>query len=116
MAVTYSFLVWLAKWEAILIVGGLAVTIAVQLLTGRVNMQYVLYGRRRDGSRYFSPERVQLLVATIGVAFQYLLTAAQTQSGAMPRLPDGTLELLGLSNAIYLGGKGWTTFRKVTGQ
>lgn len=24
--------------------------------------------------------------------------------GAMPRLPDGSLEVLGLSQAIYLGG------------
>lgn len=112
---TYSFLVWLAKWEAILIVGGLAVTIAIKLLTGQVNMQYLLYGRRRDGAQYFSPHKVQLLVATIAVAFQYLLTAAQTRSGAMPRLPDGALELLGLSHAIYLGGKGWNT-RKITGQ
>jgi len=78
-------------------------------------MRNLLYGRRRDGSLYFSPERVQLLVATIAVAFQYFLTASQTRSGAMPRLPDGTLELFGLSNAVYLGGKSWAAFRRVTG-
>ncbi len=107
-----STLAWLARSELILITGGLAATIAVQLLTGRINMRYLLYGRRRDGTQYFSPERVQLLVATIAIALQYVLNAAHADAGKMPSLPSGSLELLGLSNAVYLGGKGWMSLLK----
>jgi hypothetical protein len=101
----------IARWEVLIFVGGMAALIAMRLLTGRINIQYLLWGRRADGSRYFSTERVQLLVATIAIAMDYLLTAMHTPSGNMPKIPDGALELLGASNAIYLGGKGWMMLR-----
>jgi hypothetical protein len=110
--VSYSVLISFAKWQVLIVVFGFAVTIAWQLLTGRINTRYLLWGRRSDGSRYFSPERVQLLIATIAVAFQYFYTASQSSTGTMPDLPSGTLELLGLSNVVYLGGKAFTTFTK----
>jgi len=106
-----SLLLLLARWEVIFFVGGLAITIALKLLTGQINTNYLLYGTRNDGTKYFSPERVQLLVATVAVAFQYLLNASNAVSGKMPSLPNGSLELLGLSNAVYLGGKAWTALK-----
>src|SRR5436309_3160368 len=106
-----SLLIMLGRWMVLAFVGGLAITIALQLLTGAINTHYLLYGTRNDGTKYFSAERVQLLVATIAVAFQYLLNAKHATSGQMPTLPQGSLEVLGLSNAIYLGGKAWTTFK-----
>ena len=109
---SYSLLIWLAKWEVILIVGGLGLAIALRLLTRRMNMNYLLYGRR-NGVLYFSPERVQLLLATLWIAFQYLLNAVHTMTGQMPTLPNGSLELLGASHALYLGGKGWAAFKSV---
>ena len=93
----------IALWEVIIFVGGVAALIAMRLLTGLINIQYLLWGRRADGSRYFSAERVQLLVATIAIALQYLLSATHTPSGKMPKIPNGAVELLGASNAIYLG-------------
>ena len=108
----FAVLIQTAKWEVILFLGGLAAIIGYRLLTGQINTQYLLYGTRRDGSRYFSPERVQLLVATFSIAFQYLLSAAQTGPGKLPDLPAGSLEVLGLSHAIYLGGKGWAAFKE----
>lgn len=106
-----SVLIWLARWEVILFVGGLAAIVGYKLMTGQINTRYLLYGTRPDGTRYFSPERVQLLVATLAVAGQYLLTASHA-SGSLPKLPGGTLELLGLSNSVYLSGKAWNTFKK----
>ena len=85
-------------------------TVATKLLTGSINTHYLLYGTR-SGTRYFSPGRVQLLVVTITVAFQYILNAANARTGELPSLPAGSLELLGLSNAFYLGGKAWFTFK-----
>lgn len=103
-------LVFIAKWEVILFLSALAAIIGFRLLTGQINTQYLFYGLRGDGTRYFSPGRVQLLVATFSIAFQYLVGAAQAPPGQLPDLPAGSLQLLGLSNAIYLGGKSWTTF------
>lgn len=108
-----SSLAYLVQWEVIVFILGLAVTIAIGLLTGRISTRYLLYATQKDGSKRFSPERVQLLVFTIAIASQYLLSAAHSSSGKMPALPDGTLQLLGLSNGIYLGGKGWSALRDV---
>jgi hypothetical protein len=110
--VSGSLLIRLAKWEVILFVGGLAAIVGYKLLTGGINTRYLLYGTRPDGTRYFSPERVQLLVATLAIAAQYLLAASHTDSHSLPTLPGGTLQLLGLSNSVYLGGKAWNTFKK----
>jgi hypothetical protein len=104
----------IAKWEITVFVYGLAATVVIKLLTGEINTRFLLYGLRRDGSRYFSPERVQMLLATFAVAMQYLLLAQRAAPGSMPSLPDGSLELLGLSHAAYLGGKGFTAFRKIS--
>jgi hypothetical protein len=104
-------LVEVIKWEVLILLGGMGGTILMHLLTGSIEARNLLWGRRTDGTRYFSPERVQLLVGTIAIALQYLLTAAHTPSGEMPHIPDGALELLGVSNAIYLSGKGWNLFR-----
>lgn len=110
----YLILASIAKWEGFLVVGSLIAIIAVDLLTGKIDMRFLFYGLRGDGSRYFSPGRVQLLVATISVACQYLINASQAQSGNMPDLPAGALELLGASNALYLGGNAITAFWKTT--
>jgi hypothetical protein len=106
-----SLFIWLTRWEVTLFVGGLAITIAIRLLTGEINTHFLLYGTRNDGTKYFSPERVQLLVATLTIACQYFLNASHTVAGKMPTLPTGSLELLGLSNAVYLGGKAWTSLK-----
>ncbi len=111
----YSLLTRLAKWETLLFVGGLAAIIAFRLVTGQINLKGLLWGRRSDGSLYLSAERVQALLATLAIAMTYLLTAAHSVSGKLPELPAEALELLGLSNVIYLGGKGWVLLRGRSG-
>jgi hypothetical protein len=101
----------IAVWEVKLFLGALIAIIAWKLLTGRINTRYLLYGRRGDGKPYFSPERVQLLVTTIGVAIQYLISASHA-NGQMPKLPDGSLQIFGASNAVFLGGKALAFTRK----
>jgi len=62
----------------------------------------------KDDDLYFSPERVQLLVFTIGAALYYVLqTVTTAKSGKLPDLPDGWPAVMGGSNAIYLGGKAY---------
>jgi hypothetical protein len=108
----YSLLTRLAKWAVLLFTGGIAGTVVFRLLTGGINMNGIFWGRRNDGSMYLSAERVQGLLSTLAIAMLYLLNAAHATNGKMPELPAGALEILGLSNAVYLGGKGWMMLRK----
>jgi hypothetical protein len=52
----------------------------VQLLTGRINTEGLFYEIRRDGSRYFSPERIQLLLMTLAFSFQYQFEICKNKS------------------------------------
>lgn len=106
----FTRIIW---FEVILFLGGLAAIIAYRLLTGGINTQYLLYGKQKDGSRYFSPARVQLLLFTIGTAMFYLSGVLQKRnSGNLPDIPAETLALLGGSHAIYLGGKAYSMLLK----
>jgi hypothetical protein len=113
---------WYVDLEVIIFLGGLAVIIAYRLLTGGINTRYLLYIKRRDGAKYLSPERLQLLIFTMGTAAFYLLHVVNSLKMATPSspavLPDvskETLALLGGSHGIYLGGKAYTMlFKKLT--
>jgi hypothetical protein len=110
-----DLLLQLVRWEIMIFLLGLAGIVACQLLTGQINTQSLLYGRKsrakggeKDSDLYFSPERVQLLVFTLGAALYYMMQAMTTaQSGKFPDIPDGWPAVMGGSNAIYLGGKAY---------
>jgi hypothetical protein len=104
------FLFQFARWEIVILLGGLAIVVALQLLNGKINTRYLLYGtitgRKKNDGRYFSPERVQLLAFTVGAALYYTAQVMGTaSSGTFPAIPQGWLAVMGGSNAIYLGGK-----------
>jgi hypothetical protein len=92
-----------------IVLGGLAAfggIIVSEILTGRINTRYLLHGLRKDGTYYLSPERIQLLIATLAVAFSYLGDAAASdRAGKLPDVPASWLVGLGGSQVIYLGGK-----------
>jgi hypothetical protein len=99
---------WFVKFEVFVFLGGLVAIITHQLLTGQINTKYLLYGTKKDGTRYFSPERVQLLLFTLGTAMFYLNTVLENRgSGVLPDVPNETLALLGGSHAIFLAGKAY---------
>ena len=101
----------LIGWEGLLFLLGLYGIIAIQLLTGAINTKSLLYGRNRDDKLRFTPERVQLLVFTVGAASYYLLQAiATTKTGHLPPVPETWPALFGGSNALYLGGKAYSRF------
>src|ERR1043165_145747 len=68
----FAQIIWLVKLVVFLFVVGLAAIIAHRLLTGQINTRYLLYGTKKGGTKYFSPERVQLLLFTLGTAMFYL--------------------------------------------
>jgi hypothetical protein len=84
--------------------------VAIQLLTGQINTDGLLHGRisgRPKGQdEYFSPERVQMLVFTLGAALYYL-SQVVANPGKFPAVPTAWPAILGGSNAVYLGGKVW---------
>ncbi|HZR03170.1 MAG TPA: hypothetical protein VFA81_08380 [Burkholderiales bacterium] len=99
--------------EMALLLATLAACIFFQLTTGRINTTSLFYGRYSDGTQYFSPERVQLLLATlVGAAYYFGLVLSQDSLTQLPPVPTQLLELLGGSHALYLGGKAFTTFTK----
>jgi hypothetical protein len=103
----------LVFYITLLFVASLAAVVFTQILNGDINTRHLLHARRADGKMYFSPERVQLLVFTIWIAFSYLLDAIdQRGSGKLPDVSTETLALLGGSHAIYLGGKAYAMLLK----
>jgi hypothetical protein len=96
-----------------LFLGALLAVVFYRLLTGKINTRYLFYGLKSDGTHYFSPERVQLMIFTLWVGLSYLLDTYETQvvhlqpgtSPVLPDVPTKTLALLGASHVVYLGGK-----------
>lgn len=89
--------------DAYLFVYGLAVIVALKLLSSSVNMRGLL-ANKSDPSKV-SPERVQLLLTTISLSVQYVHAASTSQDGSFPKLAPAWLYLFGGSSAIYAVGK-----------
>lgn len=91
--------------EASAFLYGLAAVVVYQMLTGSINTSGLLSEKRatKSGSPPTSPERVQLLLATIAAASNYLAQAART--GAMPDISNRWLYLLGGSSGLYAVSK-----------
>ena len=107
-----TLLATLVKLEIELFLVAIGGTVAVKLLTGEINMRGLFYGRitGKTGPEayYFSPERVQLLVLTIGAAFYYLtLVLSNPNPETFPPIPQSWPGIIGGSNLLYLGGKAY---------
>ncbi len=101
-------LVQMTRFVGIVFITGLLAIIAIQFLTGQIRTRYLLFGVRSDGSRYFSPERVQLLLFTLAAAFDCLSTALKSPTpGTFPQISETWVALLGGSQALFLGGKSY---------
>jgi len=99
----------LTYWEVLAFLMGLFGAVCVQLLSGRINTRGLFTGQKGDGSEYFSPERVQLLLFTLAAAFQFL-SGVLRDSSQFPVVSDSWILLLGGSHVLYLGGKLGATF------
>jgi hypothetical protein len=85
-------------WSSLL---GIALTVAYQILTGRINLR----GLTNDKSKgVISTARVQLLLLTCGFAMYYFLQVIHDPS-AFPSLPREAVFLMGGSNVLYLVAK-----------
>jgi|SRR5271169_906176 len=96
-------------FEALGFIYVLAALVAYQMLTGRINTMGLL--QQKDGSQQTSPERIQLLLATLAAAANYLTEATRSTNGTMPDISNNWLYLMGGSSGIYVLRKAWTTWR-----
>ena len=109
-------LITIVSWIVGLFLAGLITLILFRLLSGQINTRNLLYGRMSDGTRYLSPERVQLMIFTIWVGLFYLLETFETRvvhptettAHTLPEVEAQTLALLGGSQTIYLIGKAYS--------
>jgi len=94
----------LAIREAYAILFALAAIVAWRLCTGKISTRGLIEGRTRGGGSYLSASRVQLLLATLAMAVQYV-NQARLNPHALPDIPQNWLMLLGASHILYLGNK-----------
>jgi len=92
----------------------LAAVVAFQLLTGRINLAGVMSQKDPNNPDQTSPERVQLLLATIALSASYLGQVAKSTGATMPDVSNQWLYLMGGSSAIYVLRKAWTTWNSKT--
>jgi hypothetical protein len=86
---------------------GFAAIFAVGALTGRIRMNGLLM--KKEGDRSFSPERVQLLLATLASAWQYLALVLKDPTH-LPNVSQDWVLLFGGSHALYLGRRFYLTW------
>lgn len=99
-----AFLLSLIYWETVILLFCAFGMVAALALAGQMNLNGLFVGLRRDGSTYFSPERVQLFLFTLAVAFLFL-SAVLRDPTHFPDVPDSWIAMLGGSHVFYLTGK-----------
>ena len=86
----------------------LAATLVWMMLTRRIATNGLL--QRADGG--ISPERLQLLIATVVISGHLLLGVLTTDTTTMPEIDPGWLYGFGGSGALYAGVKAMTTMAR----
>jgi hypothetical protein len=110
-------LVRAARWEMIILLGGLMVVVLSKVLAGGINMSGLLEVKRGDDQGSFSPGRAQMMMATLLAAMYYLLQVINNPSAdSLPDAPATLVGVLGGSHAIYLGGKLQSAWHLISGK
>lgn len=109
------FLVTMAYWEVVVLVGGLFGIVFWKLFTGGIPLKGLLDGDVRDPnsadgfSTQASVGRTQSLTVTLFLALWYLLQVIHNPR-EFPRLSDTLMGALAGSQALYLAGKAGAMF------
>lgn len=88
----------------------LAAVVVYQMATGRIKLNGLI--THKNGTYQVSPERLQLLLATLAASVTYFTQAASSTTGTMPDVSNQWLYLFGGSSGIYVAGKAWA-FRNI---
>jgi hypothetical protein len=96
----------LATIEVVILVGGCLGIVVYKLVAAEISLAGLLYSKEPGGRATFSPARLQLLIFTGAVAARYLgEVIANPRQDSLPHLALGVVVALGVSQAVYLGGK-----------
>jgi hypothetical protein len=99
-------LISFARWEMIILLGGLMLAVVYKLFTGGIDMSGLLTVKGGPDDQSFSSSRAQMLMATLITGMYYVLQVIDNPSAtSLPELPPTLVAILGGSHAIYLGGK-----------
>lgn len=108
-------LVTAARWEMIILLGGLMAIVLGKILTGSIATTGLLRTSKDDNS--FSPGRVQMLMATVIAGMYYLLQVIDhPTANSLPQVPNMLVGVVGGSHAIFLGGKAQILGRLLSGR
>jgi hypothetical protein len=100
-------------WGFLCLLGAI---LAYRMLTGQINLGGLFSRKGSSNSNSVSPERIQLLLATLAMSANYVSSVVHTTSGRMPDVTPEWLYLMGGSSGIYVAGKALTMLRsKPTG-
>ena len=88
----------------------LSAILVFKLLTRQIQLGGLL-NRKHDNGRV-SPERIQLLLATLAISAKYLGSVMHASNGAMPDVSPDWLYLFGGSSGIYASIKAFTTMTR----
>jgi hypothetical protein len=101
----------LATIAACALLCGLVGVVMFKMADGTVSLAGLLETKGPAGPPSFSPARLQMLIATVVVAAQYLYAVITNPvPGSLPGLPSAALAVLGGSYAVYAGSKAIDTF------
>ena len=99
-------LVSFARWEMMILLGGLMLAVVYKLFTGGIDMSGLLTVKGGSDDQSFSSSRAQMLISTVVAAMYYLLQVIDNPTAkSLPDVPATLVAILGGSHAIYLGGK-----------
>jgi hypothetical protein len=88
----------------------LAIILVSRMLTGGISLNGLL--GRKDGTSNVSPERVQLLIATLALSAKYVGQVAHATGNALPPVSQQWLYVFGASSGIYASVKAVTLWKR----
>src|SRR5690242_16328515 len=95
-----TLLLNLIYWETWVLLFGFCGVVVVLLLNGRIRTEG-LFWSKDDGNQDVSPERVQLLLFTLGSAYWFLQSVLLSPT-QFPDVPLSWIAILGGSHSVYL--------------
>ena len=99
-----TLLINFARYEFAILIAAFTAVIIYKFLSGGINMRGLLCEKTAAGIGRISAARVQLLLATLAMAFYILSQVIETRT--FPEIPTKYLVMLGGSHSIFLGAKG----------
>ena len=98
----FHLLALVMGWTITILVGAFAIAIIYKMITGKIDLQYLIAGADGDASL----SRFQFLIFTFVIALGLFLIIVSANPPAFPKEISGTvLALLGISGGSYVTSK-----------